>query len=139
MRGFTPIPWFGLTVHRFHALAAAFCALMLPASASAAPETVFEGVAGTARIVVAMTADKGEVDGHYFYQRSRLDIDLSGTATGTTLILESRTTGDHLLLKRTGPNLNGTLTTAKARRRKPAPSSRSGRASGRPADRTQRL
>lgn len=39
---------------------------MLPASAAAAPETVFEGVAGTARIVVAMTEDTGEVDGHYF-------------------------------------------------------------------------
>ena len=103
-------------MHRLHALAAAFCVLMLPASASAAPETVFEGVAGTARIVVAMTEDKGEVDGHYFYQTSRLDIDLSGTATGTTLTLDSRTTGDHLLLKRIGPNLNGTLTTAKARR-----------------------
>lgn len=89
---------------------------MLPASALAAPETVFEGVAGTARIVVAITEDKGEVDGHYFYQTSRLDIDLSGTAAGTTLTLESRTTGDHLLLKRMGPNLVGTLTTAKARR-----------------------
>lgn len=102
-------------MHRLHALAAAFCALMLPASASAAPERVFEGVAGTARIVVAITEDKGEVDGHYFYQTSRLDIDLSGTAAGTTLTLESRTTGDHLLLKRIEPNLNGTLTTAKGR------------------------
>lgn len=89
---------------------------MLPTSASAEPETVFEGVAGTARIVVAMTENEGEADGHYFYQTSRLDIDLSGSTTGTTLTLESRTTGDHLLLRRMGRNLNGTLTTAEGRR-----------------------
>jgi hypothetical protein len=103
-------------MHGFRLLAATLFPLLLPASASAGPETVYEGTVGTARVVMAITEDKGEVYGHYFYRTSRLDIDLSGKAAGTTLSLESRTTGDHLDLERRGANLGGVLTTAKARR-----------------------
>ena len=105
-------------MHRsaFILFAAAFLTLMFPARASAATEAVYQCVVGEARIVIALTEDEGEIFGHYFYRASRLDIDLSGKSAGETITVQSRTTGDQLLLKRRGANLIGVLTTAKARR-----------------------
>lgn len=97
-------------------LVAAPLLLALPATASAAPERLYEGVVGSARVVLTLTEDKDEASGRYFYRSSRLDIDLSGTVRGATIDLESRTTGDKLHLTRIGSALTGTLTTAKARR-----------------------
>ncbi|QAY76786.1 hypothetical protein [Sphingosinicella sp. BN140058] len=102
----------------FPILAALCLCLILPARAAAAAETeaVYEGFVGDARVVAALTESEGEIFGRYFYQRSRLDIDLSGKADGDTIVLMSRTTGDQLHLKRVGATLTGTLTTAKARK-----------------------
>ncbi|WP_158266585.1 hypothetical protein [Allosphingosinicella deserti] len=99
----------------FAVFAAMLLTLMLPTGASAAPEALYEGVVGGARVVVALTEDGGEFFGRYFYRASRLDIDLSGKAEGSAITLQSRTTGDQLRLKRIGANLTGVLTTAKAR------------------------
>ncbi|PTQ65002.1 hypothetical protein C8J45_102360 [Sphingomonas sp. PP-CE-3G-477] len=100
----------------FPVLAVILTLSVLPASAAAARETVYEGVVGTARVVVNVGVTEGELSGQYFYRTSRLDIDLSGKMVGTTLRLKSRTTGDQLALTRQGANLTGTLTTSKARR-----------------------
>lgn len=97
---------------RFLATVLAFA----PATARAAPEQLYAGTVGTARIVMTLSEDKGEVSGQYFYRTSRLDIDLSGSVRGQTLDLESRVTGDKLQLTRSGTTLSGTLTTAKAKR-----------------------
>ena len=99
----------------FVVFAAMFLILMLPTGAAAAPEALYEGVVGEARVVVALTEDGGEFFGRYFYRASRLDIDLSGKAEGGTISLQSRKTGDQLRLKRSGANLTGMLTTVKAR------------------------
>ncbi|OAN57081.1 hypothetical protein A7X12_07530 [Sphingomonas sp. TDK1] len=89
---------------------------MAPSSARAAPEQLYEGIVGTARVVMTLAVDKADASGQYFYLRSRLDIDLSGRIRGQTLDLESRVTGDKLHLTRSGATLSGTLTTAKAQR-----------------------
>ncbi len=96
-------------------LAAAVLALV-PAAAWAAPDQLYQGSVGTARVVMTLSEDKVEVSGQYFYLTKRLDIDLSGTVRGQTLDLESRVTGDKVHLTRSGATLSGTLTTAKARR-----------------------
>lgn len=103
-------------MHGLRFLAGMFFLLALPASATAAPETMYEGMVGTARVVLSIEENEGEVSGQYFYRTSRLDIDLSGKIAGTTLRLESRTTGDQLVLTRQGANLTGALTTSKGRR-----------------------
>lgn len=97
-------------------LFAAFLLAATPASALAAPEQLYQGSVGTARVVMTLTADKAEVSGQYFYLTSRLDIDLAGSVHGPALDLQSRVTGDKLHLVRSGDTLSGTLVTAKARR-----------------------
>jgi len=97
-------------------LLAATVLALAPTAAWAAPEQVYQGTVGTAPVVMTLNEDKAEVFGQYFYLRSRLDIDLSGSVRGQTLDLESRVTGDKLHLTRSGATLSGTLTTAKARR-----------------------
>ncbi|RMB52426.1 hypothetical protein C8J44_3459 [Sphingomonas sp. PP-CE-3A-406] len=103
-------------MHGLRFLAGMLFLLALPTSATAAPETMYEGMVGTARVVLSIEQNKGEVSGQYFYRTSRLDIDLSGKMAGTPLRLESRTTGDQLVLNRQEANLTGALTTSKARR-----------------------
>ncbi|WP_333572464.1 hypothetical protein [Sphingomonas sp.] len=104
-----------MTTAPFRLLAAAIFTLA-PGVAWAGPDQLYQGTVGTARIVMTLSEDKAEVSGQYFYLSSRLDIDLSGAVQGQTLDLESRTTGDKLHLTRRGTRLDGTLTTAKARR-----------------------
>jgi hypothetical protein len=95
---------------------AATVLVLAPGLAWAAPEQLYQGTVGTARIVMTLSEDKAEVFGQYFYLSTRLDIDLSGSVRGQTLDLESRVTGDKLHLTRSGATLYGTLTTAKAKR-----------------------
>ncbi|WP_313538376.1 hypothetical protein [Sphingomonas sp.] len=97
-------------------LLAASVLALAPATARAAPEQVYQGTVGTAPVVMMLSEDKAEVFGQYFYLRSRLDIDLSGSVRGQTIDLASRVTGDKLHLTRSGTTLSGTLTTAKAKR-----------------------
>lgn len=96
--------------------AAIILAMLLPVRAAAADDPVYEGTVGTAHIILTLSGSGNDVSGRYFYRTPRLDIDLSGGWHGNALGLESNTTGDHLALFRAGPNLTGTLTTAKSRR-----------------------
>jgi hypothetical protein len=101
-----------------HLLIAGLLLAAAPALAApdAVPDTVYEGVAGPAPIVVHLSAGAGDVTGAYFYRGTRLDIDLSGTRRGGTVDLSSDVTGDKISLTRSGADLTGTLTTAKGRR-----------------------
>ncbi|WP_068081626.1 hypothetical protein [Novosphingobium rosa] len=90
----------------------ALSASLLVASPALA-EQIYEGTAGSARIVLALDADKSEVSGHYFYRATRLDIDLAGERHGQAITLTSEITRDRLALTQSGPALTGTLTTAK--------------------------
>ena len=82
---------------------------------SVAGQTLYEGTAGTAPIVVELDTDSDVPTGRYFYSRTRFDIDLSGERQGEGVTLESRLTEDKLVLKRNGHGLFGTLTTGKGR------------------------
>ena len=97
---------------------ALFAALLILAArpAVAATEQLYAGAAGPAQIVMGLTQDGTEVDGRYFYRTSRLDIALTGQWRGARLQLASDVTGDHLDLTRSGPDLTGSLTTAKGRK-----------------------
>jgi hypothetical protein len=90
--------------------------LLAAAPALADDEKTYEGVVGSAPIVMGLTETKSDVSGQYFYRSSRLDIDLSGEWRGSSLDLTSRLTGDRLSLARAGAGFTGALTTAKGRR-----------------------
>lgn len=96
-------------------------ALALVLAAMAAPTRAeegktYEGVAGASRIVLELSESGGEAFGQYFYESSRLDIDLSGQWRGQALQLTSNVTGDRMGLSRSGTGLAGVLTTAKGRK-----------------------
>ncbi|UYY58678.1 hypothetical protein [Sphingomonas sp. S2-65] len=93
--------------------AALLFAALLPASATA--QTLYEGSAGPAPMVLELDHGTDEAVGRYFYRRTRFDSDLSGERHGETFTLESRLTEDKLVLTRQGPRLTGTLTTSKGR------------------------
>jgi len=93
--------------------AALLAAALLPVSAAA--QTLYEGTAGTAPIVLELEQGTDGAIGRYFYRRTRVDSDLSGERQGETVTLESRLTEDKLVLNRQGPRLTGTLTTSKGR------------------------
>ncbi|MBB5708826.1 hypothetical protein [Sphingomonas xinjiangensis] len=88
-------------------------ALLLPGAAGA--QTLYQGTVGTSPIVLQLEKDGEEAFGRYFYRRTRFDSDLSGEREGEDFKLESRLTGDRLVLKRQGRRLAGTLTTSKGR------------------------
>jgi hypothetical protein len=94
-----------------------FALLMLAATpALAEPASVYEGLAGRARIVMSLTDNNGDVTGAYFYRSSRLDISLSGQRHGQRLDLSSDVTNDKMGLTFSGADLAGVLTTADGRK-----------------------
>ena len=98
---------------RLALLALIFANIAMPALA--ADETIYQGVAGDAPVVMKLSRSGAEAYGEYFYVRSRFDIDLSGAWQGQTLALTSRLTGDKIALVRSGAGFSGTLTTVKGR------------------------
>lgn len=74
---------------------------------------VFEGTVGAAPIVMSLDISEDSADGSYFYSGKWFDIDLSGDVKKGVLQLESRATGDKLILKPSGAGYVGTLTTSK--------------------------
>lgn len=93
--------------------AALLAAALLPVSAAA--QTLYEGTAGSAPIVLELGDGSDAAVGRYFYRRTRFDSDLSGERHGDTFTLTSRLTEDKLVLKQQGNSLKGTLTTSKGR------------------------
>lgn len=94
------------------ALALAF----LATSTLADESRTYQGAVGAARIVVELTGSDSEVAGRYFYETSRLDIDLVGAWRGQTLHLTSNLNGDRMSLSPSGTGFAGALTTAKGRK-----------------------
>jgi hypothetical protein len=90
--------------------AGSFAALAKDAEPTA---RVFEGTVGAAPVVMSLDVSGDSADGNYFYRGKWFDIDLSGDVQKGVLHLESRATGDKLVLKPSGGGYAGTLTTAK--------------------------
>jgi hypothetical protein len=84
--------------------------------AVAEQNNVYEGVVGTAHVVLQLTDERSEILGAYFYRSSRLDIELSGHRHGQAMDLTSPTTNDQLSLERSGSDLVGVLLTQKGRK-----------------------
>lgn len=100
-----------------HVLAAMTClfVLMLPRCAFAEEPRVFTGSVGSARIVMELEDNSGQVSGRYFYRKYRLDIGISGALAGDTLVLDARSSGDRIVLRKTRDGMVGALTTKNAR------------------------
>lgn len=97
------------------ALLAMLIALAFPLRAVASEPHVFVGSVGVARVVMELEGDADAVTGRYFYRKYRLDIGLSGVRTKDALVLEARTSGDRIVLRRTRTGMAGTLTTKAGR------------------------
>lgn len=97
------------------ALLAMLIALAFPLRAVASEPHVFVGSVGVARVVMELEGDADAVTGRYFYRKYRLDIGLSGARTKDTLVLDARTSGDRIVLRRTRSGMAGTLTTKAGR------------------------
>ena len=108
---------FPLIQIRYHAavLLASLMLLAMPFRAHAEAMQVFEGSAGTARLVMELEATGNEVTGRYFYRKYRLDIGLAGSWSGETLTLAARTNGDSMILRRNRNGLAGSLVTKNGR------------------------
>lgn len=84
----------------------------------------YTGTAGANPIVLTLESEDAapnasgtrDIWGSYFYAAHRLDIRLQGKRRGDTITLDAMPTDDHLVLRRVGPRLVGTLTTAAHRR-----------------------
>lgn len=109
--------YLGLSAH-YHAIAlfASFVLWAAPLHAASDAPQVYAGTVGTARVVAELEGSGDSVSGRYFYRKYRLDIGLIGTWTGDRLILESRSSGDRLALRRDRSGLAGSLTTRGARK-----------------------
>ena len=94
---------------------AVLIALAFPLRADANEPNVFVGSVGLARVVMELEGDADAVTGRYFYRKYRLDIGLSGAKAKDTLVLEARTSGDRIVLRRTQNGMAGTLTTKAGR------------------------
>ena len=107
------------------ALVASLVLLSSPLRAASDGGDVYAGTVGAARVVVELEGSDEDVTGRYFYRKYRLDIGLGGGWSGDRLILESRSSGDRLVLRREGVQLAGSLTTKAGRtlpvRLSPAP------------------
>ncbi|WP_424361028.1 hypothetical protein [Methylocystis parvus] len=76
---------------------------------------VYEGVVGSAPIVMSLEGPDDSFSGNYFYRSQRFDIDLSGETKKGVIQLEAFITGDKLSLKPDGAGYTGSLTTAKGK------------------------
>lgn len=97
------------------ALVASLVLLTAPLRAATDDRQVYAGTVGAARVVVELEGSGDDVTGRYFYRKYRLDIGLSGRWTGDRLLLEARSGGDRLNLRRAGAELAGSLTTKAGR------------------------
>ena len=97
------------------ALVASLVLLSSPLRAASDGGDVYAGTVGAARVVVELEGSDEDVTGRYFYRKYRLDIGLGGGWSGDRLILESRSSGDRLVLRREGAQLAGSLTTKAGR------------------------
>lgn len=96
----------------------AACAFVAHAKDAEPTARVYEGTVGAAPVVMSLDVSSDSADGNYYYRGKWFDIDLGGDVKKGVLHLESRNTGDKLVLEPNGAGYSGTLTTAK---RKTAP------------------
>lgn len=102
---------------RYHLLAllASLVLLSAPLRAASDDRQVYAGTVGAARVVMELERSGDDVTGRYFYRKYRLDIGLGGGWNGDRLVLESRSSGDRLVLRRAAAQLAGSLTTKAGR------------------------
>lgn len=94
---------------------ASLIVLAQPLRAATEEPQVLVGTVGRARVVMELDRSGEEITGRYFYRKYRMDMSFTGTVAKDTLILEARTSGDRMVLRRTQNAIVGTLTTKDGR------------------------